>query len=111
MTIYSITEIMQQHHSALQVILNKAKMLDELNNFIKPLIDPTLAPYCTVANITSNKLIIAAQNSAIATRLRFTTADLLPKIKRHYLLKSIHKITYKISPVLFCYSDSIVEDT
>lgn len=96
MTIYSINEVLQQHNSALREILNKVHILNELNSFVKPLLDPKIAQYCEVANFFPDKIVLVTKNSSIATTIRFTAPDLLPKLKQHPLLKNILKITCKV---------------
>lgn len=79
-------------------LLSKIQLLETLNQKIKSMMDPALAPYCQVANLSGSKLIFTAANGSVATQLRFQTADLLRKFNRDPALKNIHFIECKVRP-------------
>lgn len=86
----------------LQFVLARAKKLSHIATKVMAYLDPTIAPYCQIANLTGNKLIILTANASIATQIRFQTADLLPRLQadEEPALKIIRSIHCKVQPDL-----------
>jgi hypothetical protein len=84
----------------LQFVFAKAKRLQELSRNVSVYFDANVAPYCQVANIEGNKLIVLVANGSIATQLRFQMADMLRKFRsdRDPRLQKITDIQYKVHP-------------
>jgi hypothetical protein len=80
----------------LQFILAKVRKLREINKKVMGFIDPTVARFCQVANITGNRMVILVTNSSAATQLRFQTPDILKKIQKDPTLKHIREIQPKM---------------
>ncbi len=86
---------LHQHLSPLQIVFEKVRRLETINQRISAHLDPTLKDYCRVANLNGQQLIMLVANGAIGTALRFQTPDLLRKFKQDSLLKSIKSIQCK----------------
>lgn len=86
--------------SNLQFILQKSQQLLTLNESVKVYLGPNIRPYCQVANLIDNHLIIVVANGSIATQIRFSVPDLLSKFKQNPLLKNIKSIHCKVQPSL-----------
>ncbi|HVY53038.1 MAG TPA: DciA family protein [Gammaproteobacteria bacterium] len=92
----SIKSLLQTEHSALQKIFAKVQLLKQLNEIFYEHVDERFRKYCSVANLNFDKLVILAQNAAIATQLRFIVPELLPSLQKHPLLKHIKVIDCKV---------------
>lgn len=64
-------------HAAL---LQKARYLQAVESKIHPLIPSPLNQHCRVANVRDGILILQTDSAVWATKARFATAELLPKI-------------------------------
>ena len=80
----------------LQTLLNKIKEIDRLNQKILDYLDPAIAPYCQIANITSHTLILVVANGSIATQLQYQHKDLLQRIKKDPSFAKIQHIQCKV---------------
>ena len=92
----SVKQLLQTQHSALQRIFAKVRQLNELNELLKKELEPELVKHCMVANVYTDRLIVLVENGSIATRLRFSVPDLLPRLKAHNLLKDIKTVECRI---------------
>lgn len=79
-------------------LFSKLKELKTLNEKIAKLLDPNLAPYCQVANMSGNKLVLLVANGSVATQIRFNTRDLLMQLKKDPDLARIQEIQCKVRP-------------
>ncbi len=86
----------------LQFVLARAKKLSHIAAKVMAYLDPAIAAYCQIANLTGNKLIILTANGSIATQIRLQTADLLPRLQAddEPALKIIKSIHCKVQPDL-----------
>ena len=82
----------------LRIVFAKVSLLQEINSKISNYLDPNIAPYCQVANMTENKLILIVANGSVATQIRFQKMDLLKKCKQHPELQNIQQIECKVRP-------------
>lgn len=80
----------------LQFIFAKVRKLGEINKKVLALIEPSIARFCQVANMSGSKMIILAMNSSAATQLRFQTPDILKRLQKDPLLKHIKEIQIKM---------------
>lgn len=90
---------LQTESQELQSIFTKVKLLRELNQKVSAYLDINSVPYCQVANLVGNKLILVAANGSIATQIRFQSVDLLRKFKQDPALRNIQSIECKVRPV------------
>lgn len=82
----------------LKKLLKHAKELALLNQQLIAYLDKALVPYCKVANLSGNKLVLMVANGAIATNIRFQTPNLLRKFKENPLFSHIEMIQCKVRP-------------
>lgn len=82
----------------LQAIHAKIKMLQGLSRKVLIHLDPSVAKYCQVANLTNGKLILIVANGSIAMQIRFQTDDLLRKMNQDNSLRHIKEIECKVRP-------------
>jgi hypothetical protein len=93
----SIKKLLQANDSALQRIYAKVQLLEQLNAIFVEQIEARFRKKCIVANFNNDKLIVLAQNAAIATQFRFTIPDLLPRLQQSSILKNIKGIECKVA--------------
>jgi hypothetical protein len=98
-TASSVKQLLQTENSALQRIFAKVRELNELNQVLMQHLEPKLAKGCMVANIYSDRLVVMAENAAVATQLRFSTPDLLPALREHPLLREIKTIECRVGQI------------
>ncbi|MBV9575485.1 MAG: DUF721 domain-containing protein [Gammaproteobacteria bacterium] len=91
---------LQSSHHDLQPIFTKIKMLNTIHQHVIAYLETHLASHCQVANLVNNKLVIITASAAIATQLRYQSADLLKRFKENPLLKSIQTIELKVRPTI-----------
>lgn len=91
---------LQAENYDLGLVLAKIKELQILNEKIRAYLDPSLAPYCQVANRLGNRLILLVANGSIATQLRFQLPELVKKLKTDtdMRLQKIQDIQCKVHP-------------
>lgn len=87
---------MQTKDQTLRDIFAKVKKIDQLNARITRLLPPDLAKNCHIGNVEQGRLIIIAANGAVATQIRYLTADLLRLFQADPLLRYIKKIDCKV---------------
>ncbi len=83
----------------LQYIFKKAAHLKELNARITPLLPANIRPYCQIANINQDTLILLCANASVATQLRFSSPELIKQFNQLSTLSMIKKIEYLVRPV------------
>ena len=94
-----IGQLLKTEHSALQRIFAKVQQLKQVNEVFLTCLDPKLRKYCIVANVYTDKLIVLAENAAIATQFRFSIPELLPLLRqKHPLLRELKVIECKVEP-------------
>lgn len=82
----------------LSQLIEKAEELIKIEQVVQTYFDPDLTQHCHVANLRNDCLIIAIDNAAWATQLRFMIPRLLEQLKIEPLLKKLKKIEYFILP-------------
>jgi len=93
----SVQQLMGE--STLENIVKKAQILDKINHCLPVLLDEQLATYCHVLNLKNNHLLLACNNSAIATQIRYQEQDLLINLKRLMPeLVQIDRVTCLVRP-------------
>lgn len=80
-------------------LIPQAKRLLELRQLLSEALPAGLAPYCSVANWRPGRLVILAENSAIAAKLKL----LRPTLGDHYLKRGIEVtvIDIRVQPAEF----------
>ena len=77
----SLQVLMDQKSNILHTLYKKSAEIKRLEAIVKKYLDPALAAHCHVANLNQNTLVIAADNAAWGTKLRYTIPDLLSTLR------------------------------
>jgi len=94
-------KILAYQSKELQPVLRRAAKLARLQPRVNYYLDPELAPHCKVANLRRNRLILAVDSAAYATRLRFYLPQLLKQLQQQERLTDINGIDIKIVPQFY----------
>lgn len=82
--------------SPLAKIIQQLRLIEQLNQRVLNQLEESMRPYCRVGNLINNRLVMVVANSAIATRIRLQSANLLDRFKQDEILKKIHYIHCKV---------------
>jgi len=95
-----ITQLFEKQDlkSGLQLILNKANHLKKIESLLYQVLTDELVAHCHVMNLKSHTLVLAIDNAAFATQLRYQQMTLLNQLKQFSELQDINKIEYKVRP-------------
>ncbi len=101
-----VINLLNDKHSSLAALLEKANSIQETDRKIKTFLDPTLKDKFELANINADVAVLLVSSSAWATRLRYNIPAILNILNKDLNLTSIKTIRIKIkkaipvSPVL-----------
>ena len=76
-----------------------AKGIYALNEKLQKHLDPCLRGHCTVANYSDETLIVNAETSAWASKLRYCIPDILNYAKHECGLTTLKSVRIKVSPI------------
>lgn len=91
-------------HSSLGKIIQKAKYLLALDRYFQTILPASFASYCHVMNIDQSILILGVSNAAIATRIRFMSAELIEQLHKKKEFTRIQTIHCKVCAHSITYS-------
>ncbi len=80
-----------------QKLITKAHQLTQLNRLFKSLLDPNLAKHCNLAKLEKDQVTVIADNSAWATKLRFSIPDILKNLHIQPEFKMIKTIKFLVA--------------
>lgn len=83
-------------HSALGKIIQKARWLMAIDRELQNILPAAFAPYCHVMNVDQSILILGVNNAAIATRIKFISADLIRELHKQTEFVRIQIIHCKV---------------
>lgn len=83
-------------HSSLGKIIQKARWLMTMNRALQNILPTAFAPYCHVMNVDQSILILGVSNAAIATRIKFISADLIRELHKQTEFVRIQTIHCKV---------------
>ena len=63
-------------------LLRKGQRLHSLTQQVRAMLPPRLAPHCSVADLSGNRLTLHADNASLATRLQFETPKLRLRLQQ-----------------------------
>ena len=88
------TEEICTQNSALGAILNKSKLLSQLNRLVKKHLPTSLQEHVSVANYRDDCLVLGVTKSAFLTELRYREGVILEALKKDDLpqLKAVESI-------------------
>lgn len=92
----SIQELMNE--SSLGAIVKKALILDKIDRVLPDLLNKEISDHIHVLNLKEQCLILASNNSAIATCLRYREEELLKKLHKVNGLPRIQRIECVVRP-------------
>ncbi|CAN5214667.1 hypothetical protein BH10PSE19_BH10PSE19_22510 [soil metagenome] len=88
----SIQTILAGQNSFLEPIFQQLQQINTLDALLQSFLDAELRPYCRVANLRDGCLVIQAENSAWATRLRYALPQLLQQFRTEGNLPALRSI-------------------
>jgi len=93
----TLGQIFFHQNDVLPELINKAKQLSKLDQLFRSFLDASLARHCHLANLSETEMLVVADNSSWATRLRYAIPDILKNIKTQPEFKDLKKIRYCLS--------------
>lgn len=90
--------ILESKQGDLGFIFGKIKALKKIDEAVKRHLDNKLTGHCQVANLELGKLTLLTTSGAIATQLRYLSANLLRSFAKDPILKSIQSIETIVRP-------------
>ena len=96
-----ISALLQDKHSPIADLCNKAKTIRNLDHRLKKCLDPSLKDNFELANIKTDIAILLVNSSAWATRLRYNIPAILNALNNQLNFTSVKTIRIKVKkPVL-----------
>lgn len=83
----------------MQQIVRKAHQLEAWQQAVNTVLDPGLRPYVKVANFRGGCLVLMTDSAGWATRLKFSTPQILAGLKEHPTLEKVLDIKVIVRPV------------
>jgi len=83
--------------SFISKVLQKTAQLTQLNAMLQRHVDADIREFCQAANFQQGMLVILVPNGSVATRLRFSTPDLINRLRKEEKLYNLGNIEIKIS--------------
>ena len=82
----------------LNSLYTHAKNISALNEKLHIHLDPTLNSHCSIANYSAETLVVNADTSAWASKLRYCIPDILDYAKNECGLSKLISVRIKVSP-------------
>ncbi len=96
-TLKNIVQLLKGSPDALQAVLNHTQRLEVLNRTLRGCIPAPLNQHCQVANLRDNMLILHADSSAWALKLRYSSRVLLQQLRQRGV-PGLSAIEVKVRP-------------
>lgn len=96
-TLKNIVQLLTGSPEALQAVFNHSQRLEVLNRTLRGCIPAPLNQHCQVANLRDNILILHADSSAWALKLRYSSRTLLQQLHQRGL-PGLSAIEVKVRP-------------
>lgn len=93
-----ITELLSNTSFAAEQTLRHGEYLRRLNTLLTRILDGDSRLHCQIGNIRDGLLILFADSTAWAVRLRYQTPVLLRELKQQKGLESLQKIEIRVMP-------------
>lgn len=94
----SITSLLADQASALCQLSNRARYLATLDRTVRALLPAAIVDHCRVANLRDNVLVLQAEGTVWATKLRYQLPQILTDLRRLPDLKGLDSIRIRIAP-------------
>jgi hypothetical protein len=95
-----VINLLNDKHSSLAALLEKASSIQATDRKIKKLLDPTLKDKFELANINADVAVILVNSSAWATRLRYNIPIILDILNKDLNYTSIKTVRIKIKKAI-----------
>jgi hypothetical protein len=99
MPLKSVSRILAAKSDKLQSLLDRAAILDGINQRLLRLLPPPLNQHVCLANIREDSAVIMADSSAWLTRARYQGPEILKLLRQEPGLERIKKLHFKIRPL------------
>lgn len=99
----NIQKILFNKYNILGKLCYKSQQLNKINKLVLQSIaeiNPDLAKFCIVANIDKNCLLIETTKSEFLTSLRFSSQEILSKLRQNPSLAQLITIKFRVNPEL-----------
>ena len=93
-----IDRLFQQSGSTLQLLTRKAALINQLQTQLRNCVEPACRQHCWLASIQNGYLLLHADNSAWATRIRFQQRNILQQLKGKKGFGGLRGIKVKVQP-------------
>jgi len=94
-----LAKILANNSPDLRQIIKKTRVLNALNNALQQTLDAPLKNHCIAANISNNQLVIIADTSAWAIRVRYEQYNIIEGIKGCTNVHFLKSIVVKVRPI------------
>jgi len=95
----SVNRILAAQNDSLQSLLERAAVLDGVNQRLLRLLPSPLNQHICLANIREDTAVIMADSSAWLTRARYQGAEILQLLRQEPGLAQLKKLHFKIQPL------------
>ena len=93
-----VASLLKKQSGALQHSLEHSLRLKQLDYGIKALLPAELASHCRIANLRKNRVVMQADSTVWATRLRYQTPEILKQLQQYRALQGIRSIEVTVVP-------------
>lgn len=100
MKTHKIVELLDEDHrrfSPLQRLLKTSANQKNWTSELHALLEPALHTEVEITNVQGPYLYILCRNAAVATRLRFLMADILPQLRQLQSSHSVREVKIRVS--------------
>ena len=92
-------KVLRRKKGEVEHLVTQTRELKQFTRLLQAELDPSLAPHCHVAQLTSTQLTVVVDSPAWATRFRFQATPLLRQLaKKHQVFQSVTNVEVKIYP-------------
>ena len=93
----NIVQLLMRNADSLQAVFTNCQRLETLNRAVQRCLPAPLNQHCQVANLRDNTLILHADSSAWALKLRYSSRILLQQLCQHGI-KGVNIVEVKVKP-------------
>lgn len=93
-----VAGLLAGNHDTLQPLLARAKRLEQLDHALRNQLPPPLNQHCQLANIRGDTLVLHADSSAWALKLRYSVPVMLAQLQKQPALQHLRGIDIKVRP-------------
>ena len=93
----NIVKLLMGNADSLQAVFTNCQRLETLNRTVQRCLPAPLNQHCQVANLRDNTLILHADSSAWALKLRYSSRTLLQQLCQHGI-KGVNIVEVKVKP-------------